>query len=48
MTDAEKLADERRYADKLMTMLLRIRPKDYDDVVRVAAMKKEHDERREG
>lgn len=46
MTDAEKLADERRYADKLMTMLLRIRTKDYDDVVRVAALKKEHDARR--
>lgn len=46
LTDAEKLLDEQRYADKLMHVLSKITPKNYEDVVRIATLMKSHDERR--
>lgn len=46
MTAEKRLANEIQYADKLMSVLTRITPKNYEDVVRIRHLILDHQERR--
>lgn len=46
MTTEELLTAERAYADKLMAIMSKIKPRTYDDVTLVAALMLEHEKRR--